>query len=601
MNGMNMNGMKMGSGSTTTSLVGLTKPILWHSSRIAACTMTPEQCAWKTAKWRNWYRADLDYAHAMVIFMCVTIAFFAGIQLLSRISNARIRRSHLGKRVLGSYRYLSYRSWYLRAFDWYSPSLGIILIGVIGFVFSITLLLAVKPYYWPNTKGPHAISFGSSPPIATRAGWMSLALLPFIMALSAKQNLITLLTGVSHEKLQIFHQWASYAMLILALAHTFPFIVYHIWLGDMMMQYSMTIWYWTGIAALIPQAYLTLFPRFLRSRYYEFFKLSHFVAAPLFLVFLFLHCNFRLTSWDYFIATVCIYGASLLVSWARGLSNGMHTATVEILNGGLVGVTMKSKVRWNAGAHVFVRLLSGGLSTSVSAHPFSIASFPNTGKEGSEIKLFIKPHRGITGRLQSMAANQPNRKLTATISGPYGGLPGSFKEFNSILVLVGGSGGSVVVPMLEHFITSNAATEIHIVWAVKSKDAISWFEQELLRLQIDAAGKQITVKISIHVTGAQSAEPASVTNENEAEKKDLTLAAASEEPVSGMTVLYGRPEIPGIVMEASEKAKAVGIVACGPPGMILDAQNAAAALQLQIVMGTATVEEVALHTERFSW
>ncbi|KAI5820068.1 hypothetical protein BZA77DRAFT_374194 [Pyronema omphalodes] len=344
MNGMNMNGMNMGSSSTTTSLAGLTKPIMWHSSRIAACTMTLEQCAWKSAKWRNWYRADLDYAHAMVIFMCVTIVFFAGIQLLSRISNTRIRRSHFGKRMLGSYRYISYRPWYLRAFYWYLPSLGIILIGVLGFVFSITLLLAVKPYHRPNTKGPHAISFGSSPPIATRAGWMSLALLPFIMALSAKQNLITLLTGVSHEKLQIFHQWASYAILILALAHTFPFIVHHIWLGDMMI------------------------------RYYEFFELSHFVAAPLFLVFLFLHCSFRLTSWDYFIATVCVYATSLLVSWVRNLSNGMHTATVEMLNGG----------------------------------------------------------------------------------GPYGGLPGSFKEFNSILVLIGGSGGSVVVPMLEHFIASNA-------------------------------------------------------------------------------------------------------------------------------------------------
>jgi hypothetical protein len=35
--------------------------------------------------------------------------------------------------------------------------------------------------------------------------------------------------------------------------------------------------------------------------------------------------------------------------------------------------------------------------------------------------------------------------------------------------------------------------------------------------------------------------------------------------------------------------------------MVLDTQNAAAALQLKIVMGTAAVEEVALHTERFSW
>lgn len=46
-------------------------------------------------------------------------------------------------------------------------------------------------------------------------------------------------------------------MFVLALVHTFPFIVYHIHKGDMVMQWKTQVTYWTGVAAIIPQAYLT--------------------------------------------------------------------------------------------------------------------------------------------------------------------------------------------------------------------------------------------------------------------------------------------------------------------------------------------------------
>jgi ferric-chelate reductase len=47
-------------------------------------------------------------------------------------------------------------------------------------------------------------------------------------------------------------------MFVLALIHTFPFIVSHIWKGDMMMQWEISVVYWTGTVALIAQAYLNI-------------------------------------------------------------------------------------------------------------------------------------------------------------------------------------------------------------------------------------------------------------------------------------------------------------------------------------------------------
>lgn len=47
-------------------------------------------------------------------------------------------------------------------------------------------------------------------------------------------------------------------MFVLALIHTFPYIIYHIGKGDMMYQWKTSVVYWTGVAALISQTYLTL-------------------------------------------------------------------------------------------------------------------------------------------------------------------------------------------------------------------------------------------------------------------------------------------------------------------------------------------------------
>ena len=57
--------------------------------------------------------------------------------------------------------------------------------------------------------------------------------------------------------LQVYHQWCSYAMFVLGLIHTFPFIIYHIQQGDMVSEWKTDLTYWTGVATLIPQAWLT--------------------------------------------------------------------------------------------------------------------------------------------------------------------------------------------------------------------------------------------------------------------------------------------------------------------------------------------------------
>lgn len=83
-------------------------------------------------------------------------------------------------------------------------------------------------------------------------------LLTSLRALSVKANMISAITGIPPEKLQVFHHWTSYAMFVLALIHTFPFIIFHIQKGDMVKEWKTNIVYWTGIPALLSQTYLTV-------------------------------------------------------------------------------------------------------------------------------------------------------------------------------------------------------------------------------------------------------------------------------------------------------------------------------------------------------
>lgn len=185
--------------------------------------------------------------------MAAIVLFSIG-NLVQEASPRRLLHSRPTRKLIALHRYLSYRTLRIEFLNWNSAPLGILLLAAIGIIYFFCMTLAPKPYYWPNT---HELNYGNSPPLATRAGWLSLACMPFVFATAGKSNFITLLTGVSHARLQVFHRWISYAFFILALIHTFPFIVYHVWKGDMKEEWDSSVFYWTGVIALLAQAYLT--------------------------------------------------------------------------------------------------------------------------------------------------------------------------------------------------------------------------------------------------------------------------------------------------------------------------------------------------------
>jgi hypothetical protein len=169
-----------------------------HSSRADTCKLALAQCDYRQGYWRYWHQADHVYGHATVYFMCAVIGVF----IIGNIISTTLRRSKsttsgnpTWRRGLATGRFLSYRSFHIQGLRWYSPSAGVMLLGVCGAIYFFSELLNItslytsstdcsaltlgpKPYYWPNTN---TLSYGGSPPLATRSGWMAVALLPFVM------------------------------------------------------------------------------------------------------------------------------------------------------------------------------------------------------------------------------------------------------------------------------------------------------------------------------------------------------------------------------------------------------------------------------------
>ena len=482
----------------------------------------------------------------------------------------------------------------------------------------MSMTLGKHPYYWPNTA---QVSYGDSPPIATRSGWMSIACLPFVLALAAKENPISLLTRVGYEKLNVFHRWLSWAMYALALVHTFPFIVYHRQQGDMGYQWGTSAYYWTGVIAILAQSWLT-FMSFgpIRNRFYELFKATHLLSAVVFFIFLFIHCGFTLTSVDYLIAAAVLYFLCWCSATLRTMfehRSAASPARLELLPHEVVKISVPTTSPWKPGQHIFLRFLSWDVH-SLTAHPFTIASLPRrndsaSAQDAHEMVFYVHPRRGYTGRLAALARQKPECQVRLSLDGPYGGMKDrSLGEFERAVIISGGAGAGFVLSVLEDVLRRRAtmeATDVQVVFSTSKGEHAVWFREQVAALL--AEYKSTGVRTNVHVTGGdgegllssnrkgmRSSEDASTKNGDLKHEKDEASSSEGDELLKPTTT--GRPDTRAVVAQAAEGFNGgVGIAVCGPESMLFDVRNAVAGAQKKVGRGGPT--EVYLYSEHFGW
>ncbi|OKL63271.1 hypothetical protein UA08_01454 [Talaromyces atroroseus] len=359
------------------------------------------------------------------------------------------------------------------------PSPSVVALVVVAFLFTALYCFIPKPLYFSS------IDLGS-PPLAIRAGMIALAMVPWIIALGTKPNFISIVSGISHERLNVIHRWLAYICLFLALVHTIPFYITPIWDGNTYYIYQKLFIpqgyhiyiYGNGFATLVPLIVLCLHSlSFLRQRAYEVFAYLHGPISAVFVGMLIWHCKNLLKSWDYMWATIALWFFSycirsfylnwfvpLRLSWMIG-----EESSAVILPGNALKVTIPTQMRWRPGQFVYLRM--PGISL-LENHPFTIASlcsddFPsNYGPEFRDLVLIIKPFNGFTKKLLEKAKRKgPYKIYRSLLDGPYGGMQRELAAFDDVVFFAGGSGITAIA--------------IRVVWALRRPEMMGWFNEEL--------------------------------------------------------------------------------------------------------------------------
>lgn len=338
--------------------------------------------------------------------------------------------------------------------------------------------------------------------------------------------------------------------------------------------------------------------------------------AMVFVIFFFLHCDFRMSSWDYFIATAVLYTCSWLYAQCRTwFEHGIrHKARLVPESDETVKVTIDTAMEWRPGQHIFLRFVTCGLH-AMTAHPFTICSVPQ--RDGkNQLVFYIKQHGGLTARLMSLARKNPDVQIPVLMDGPYGGIPaGRLEEFDKSLVIGGGAGAGFTLSMIEEFVRFSSfqggERELKVIVATRDPGMRAWYTQAL----DDIAGRQSQQKpvagLSIHIhetyttSGAKGKEEVEVKGDGSNIQKVQTNECGSSPLAAelfGVRFFTGRPDLPAATYQiAGYEGISAGVIVCGPSSMTYDVSIASSGAQGQIIGGKPGIaRELWLHRENFS-
>ncbi|CZS95707.1 uncharacterized protein RCO7_08729 [Rhynchosporium graminicola] len=140
------------------------------------------------------FASQFIYGHYIVFSYCAVVLFFK--------SESEFKTNpKIWQKIKALWRFFTYRNVGLGHGNRISTGQALFLIP--GSVFVAMLTFQQKYYFRPR------LSYGF-PPLGVRTGVMALSLTPAIVALSGKFNLITLVTGMSYERLTVYHHWPAF-------------------------------------------------------------------------------------------------------------------------------------------------------------------------------------------------------------------------------------------------------------------------------------------------------------------------------------------------------------------------------------------------------
>ncbi|KAG2151663.1 ferric reductase NAD binding domain-containing protein [Suillus bovinus] len=448
---------------------------------------------------------------------------------------------------------------------------------------------------------------------SNRIAMLASSQFPIVTALGTKNNLVSLVTGISYDRLNYIHRMMARTCFMLLWVHAAGEVVCFSSFRETLSE----PWLRAGITAMVAFSILIIVSlRPVRSDIYEVFFYVHFLGVLIFLVGGYYHTKGAYGSywiWPSFV----IWALDRFIRAARlvvfnhsyfGFKSGSGTmdAMTEMLSEDVVRLCLRRPphFHWSPGQTAY--LIMPSVSTlPFEAHPFTIASFdssllstPNTeDQSGSgedyepqvlgssapfwkELVFLVNVHGGFTKKLKEVAATKGMVKVF--VDGPYGSSP-DLDSYDTSVFVAGGSGISYTLPVFLSVIErvregKSSCKRVVFIWSIRGAGYVQWIEEALIKA-VQLAPPSLIVSIRIFNTGSLSTTQSMERNSSlsNAIEKNGTSEQVETQKGSSMSLLWslrgvkmenGRSDLDVLLKEEVSMASgSMSVSVCGSQGI----------------------------------
>ncbi|KAK8247627.1 ferric reductase like transmembrane component-domain-containing protein [Phyllosticta capitalensis] len=433
--------------------------------------------------------------------------------------------------------------------------------------------------------------------LTKRFGIVAASQLPlhYLLAMRSAYSPIQLLTRLSYERVIAIHELLGKIVTFILALHTgfyFNFFVQKGVLAKRIRDVDVI----TGSIGFVMFATMsTTALSVLRHWNYRVFYTTHILLALIVVDVLIFHVShIRVYVFE-------MFGAFLLLQLLRQALTRQYKGTIALIPGtDLVRVviplpTDKAACRFKPGQHVHLsRPLLGSVSLASAfamryrTNPFTIASVP---QKDRQIVLVARALSGNTRHLAQIARSlrsdgnsEKSVALPLTLEGPYGtaGSFPNFKEFDRVLLVAGGVGGTFTVPIFRSIVESDrdssaapVRARVKFVWAVRRLAETKWaVSEEKGSPETGLKGLELYVTRSGTVEEHGGEDQQGLMEEFELAEGETFNQQDEHVKNHGWSVEHCRPDLAKVVEEtfAGSTGK-VAILTCGPHEMIADVRR----------------------------
>lgn len=465
---------------------------------------------------------------------------------------------------------------------------------------------------------------------SNRAGFLCLAIVPFLLSSAGKNSAISFLTGISSVKMNFFHRVLGLTLIIGATVHMAPML--YSWnkfptFMQSQLQVTKVQYGIAGYAILCAVILGSALP--VRKYCYELFLGTHFLGIA-FLGVIAVHTPYAMR---YFVTGLFCYSLNLVAVWF--VKTFMAQARFEVLPEGCtkISIRLASPMKTHyIGQHINLCI------PAISAfqwHPFTITSVRQQYAEHQHsIEVCVVARGNFTRTLYNKVDS--TQELRVFVSGPFGSTHlksmDILSSHTSVIIASGGCGVTFGMRLIRELTDTLIAYEdntdnddesgkdllnhwktkdIYFYWSVRRPLELEWFREELEHINhlYDNHTRFPKFHLTLHVTGENSAaafesdcrRPALTDNSTACSSgeineyiaaEDMAKSSADIKQTKAARLCCGERIDPRAILSHSTD---VGAFVCGPVAFNAAFKNEVASLS------TRKSPNVRLHCEDFGY